>query len=150
GLAFACALALWPLMGSLIVRQKIPSFIITLGGLLIFKGLFWLVIQNATVPVARGDQDNLYSALTTYYLPRVASFIVAAALVLILGILRWRSRGQRIAAGMPAPSARSALIAFVITAVAVPVAVRLFNQFRGVPLSLLVLGGCAGFVCFIT
>src|SRR4029453_7612750 len=30
-------------MGNLFVRQKIPAFIITLGGLLIFKGLFWLV-----------------------------------------------------------------------------------------------------------
>jgi hypothetical protein len=48
------ALVLWTLMGALIVGQRIPSFIITLGGLLIFKGLFWLVIQNATVPVARG------------------------------------------------------------------------------------------------
>jgi D-xylose transport system permease protein len=48
--AFAIALVLWTLMGALIVRQRIPSFIITLGGLLIFKGLFWLVIQNSTVP----------------------------------------------------------------------------------------------------
>jgi D-xylose transport system permease protein len=67
--AFAAALVLWTSMGTLIVKQRIPSFIITLGGLLIFKGLFWLVIQNSTVPVSRGDQDNLYSLLTTYYLP---------------------------------------------------------------------------------
>src|ERR1051325_3589498 len=37
--AFAAALVLWTLMGTLIVGQRIPSFIITLGGLLIFKGL---------------------------------------------------------------------------------------------------------------
>src|SRR5436189_147192 len=54
------ALLLWTLMGTLIVKQRIPSFIITLGGLLIFKGLFWLVIQNSTIPVTRGD-DNLFS-----------------------------------------------------------------------------------------
>ena len=59
------AVLLWALMGSLIVKQRIPSFIITLGGLLIFKGLFWLVIQNSTIPVSRGDEDNLYSLLTT-------------------------------------------------------------------------------------
>src|SRR5438477_219417 len=35
--AFAIALVLWTLMGTLIVGQRIPSFIITLGGLLIFK-----------------------------------------------------------------------------------------------------------------
>ena len=49
--AFIVAIVLWTLMGSLIVGQRIPSFIITLGGLLIFKGRFWLVIQNSTVPV---------------------------------------------------------------------------------------------------
>src|SRR3954467_3875551 len=38
--AFIVAIILWTLMGTLIVRQRIPSFIITLGGLLIFKGLF--------------------------------------------------------------------------------------------------------------
>src|SRR5437870_1150609 len=36
------ALGLWFAMGNLIVRQRIPAFIITLGGLLVFKGLFWL------------------------------------------------------------------------------------------------------------
>src|SRR5215216_3570104 len=66
---FAAAVLLWSLMGTLIVKQRIPSFIITLGGLLIFKGLFWLVIQNSTIPVSRGDEENIYSLLTTYYLP---------------------------------------------------------------------------------
>src|SRR5688500_9172970 len=45
-LALVGALALWSAMGTLIVRQRIPAFIITLGGLLVFKGLFWLVIEN--------------------------------------------------------------------------------------------------------
>lgn len=50
--ALAVALLLWSLMGALIVRERIPAFIITLGGLLVFKGLFWLVIQNHTIPFA--------------------------------------------------------------------------------------------------
>ena len=65
GAGLAAAILLWTLMGALIVRQRIPAFIITLGGLLVLKGMFWLTIQNTTVPVARGDQDNLYSLLTT-------------------------------------------------------------------------------------
>src|SRR4051812_27625868 len=80
--AFAVALVLWTLMGTLIVKQRIPSFIITLGGLLIFKGLFWLIIQNSTIPVARGDQDNLYSLLTTYYLPKQIGLVTAVVITL--------------------------------------------------------------------
>src|SRR2546426_8509585 len=54
GAGLAIGILLWFAMGNLIVRQKIPAFIITLGGLLIFKGLFWLVIRNSTILVAPG------------------------------------------------------------------------------------------------
>src|SRR4051812_15027557 len=90
--AFVIALLLWASMGALIVGQRIPSFIITLGGLLIFKGLFWLVIQNSTIPVAPGNADNVYSALTTYYLPGTAGLVIAALVVVALAIMAWRTR----------------------------------------------------------
>ncbi len=95
------AVILWALMGALIVRHRIPAFIITLGGLLVFKGLFWLVIQNSTVPVTRGDQDNLYSLLTTYYLPAPAGLVLAAGVLGVLGLAGWRSRSARITHGLP-------------------------------------------------
>ena len=43
-----------------------------LGGLLVFRGLHWLVIENQTVPVVVGGSQNVYSLLTTYYLPEIA------------------------------------------------------------------------------
>jgi D-xylose transport system permease protein len=47
GLAFG--VIVWSLMSKLIVGLRIPAFIITLGGLLVFKGAFWLIIENETV-----------------------------------------------------------------------------------------------------
>ena len=41
----------WGFMGSLIVRGRIQAFIVTLGGMLIFKGLFWQVIGSRTISV---------------------------------------------------------------------------------------------------
>src|SRR5579859_1275946 len=73
-------IGVWVAMGALIVKQHVPSFIITLGGLLVFKGLHWLVIQDATVPVAKGGTANLYSLLTTYYLPAPIGLGLAAAI----------------------------------------------------------------------
>src|SRR5213595_2642125 len=101
GIALVAGVLIWSFMGNLIVRQKIPSFIITLGGLLIFKGLFWLVIQNSTIPVSRGDVDNLYSLLTTYYLPRSAGLGLAATVLVLLGLIAWQSRRARVALGLP-------------------------------------------------
>jgi D-xylose transport system permease protein len=148
--AFAAALVLWTLMGALIVGQRIPSFIITLGGLLIFKGLFWLVISNSTVPVSRGDQDNLYSLLTTYYLPKQAGLIVAGVTMALLAFVAWRARTARAAHGLPVRAASKDTTIWVVATAAVIGLAHLLNQFRGVPLTLLILAATAGVVYFLT
>jgi D-xylose transport system permease protein len=150
GAAFAVALLLWTLMGALIVRQRIPSFIITLGGLLIFKGLFWLIIQNSTIPVSRGDEENLYSRLTTYYLPANAGLALAALVAVALALLAWRSRAARAAHQLRVPSATRVAAQWLATTAAIVGLVVVFNKFRGVPLSLLVLAGTAAVVYFLT
>jgi D-xylose transport system permease protein len=148
--AFVAALVLWLLMGALIVKQRIPSFIITLGGLLIFKGLFWLVIQNSTIPVSRGDQDNLYSLLTTYYLPKNLGLALAALVAATLAILTYLARSARLAHQLPVAPAGRATAQWLATAAALVGAAFLFNQFRGVPLPLLILSATAVVVYFLT
>jgi D-xylose transport system permease protein len=150
GTAFAGALLLWSSMGTLIVRQRIPSFILTLGGLLVFKGLFWLVIENSTVPVSRGDEDNLYSLLTTYFLPAGAGLAVAVAISAGIGVLLWRARAARAAHGLPVPPAGPVVARWLATAAAIVGLVLLFNRFRGVPLPLLIVSGAAAAVYFLT
>ena len=148
--AFAVAVLLWSLMGTLIVRQRIPSFIITLGGLLIFKGLFWLVIENSTVPVSRGIEDNVYALLTTYYLPRYAGLAIAALVLVLLGVTAWLSRAARRKHGLPVASTAKTLLIWGACAGAVLGLVAVCNAFRGVPLTLLVLSATAGAVYFLT
>lgn len=148
--AFGAALVLWFLMGALIVLQRIPSFIITLGGLLIFKGLFWLVIENSTVPVARGDEDNLYSLLTTYYFPAHVGLAIAGGISLVLGWLAWRNRRARAAHNLPVNAvAKEALRWAAITAGTFGLVV-VCNHFRGVPLTLAILATTATSVYYLT
>jgi D-xylose transport system permease protein len=147
---FAAAIVLWSLMGTLIVKQHIPSFIITLGGLLIFKGLFWLVIQNSTIPVSRGDEDNLYSLLTTYYLPANIGLIVAAVLAVVLGWLQRNARAARREHQLPVPPVLVALGKWLAITIALLAVAVICNRFRGVPLSLLILGATAFSVYFLT
>ena len=82
--ALVLGVVVWLGMGALIVRQKVPSFIITLGGLLIFKGLHWLVIRSATVPTVSGGATNLYSLLTTYYLPAKVGLAIVVLVVIAM------------------------------------------------------------------
>jgi len=77
---------------------------VPLGGLLIFKGLFWLVIHNSTIPIVQGGRDNLYSLLTTYYLPPPLGYALAAmdtnTLSLVyLGVSK-TARNQRVSSSL--------------------------------------------------
>ena len=83
-LALVIAIIIWALMGTIIVSQRIPSFIITLAGLMVFKGLHWQVIHNSTIPVTVGGANNLYSLLTTWYLPPVGGWVLAALVFAIM------------------------------------------------------------------
>lgn len=148
--ALLAAVLLWTLMGTLIVKQRIPSFIITLGGLLVFKGMFWLVIDNSTIPVARGDEDNLYSSLTTYYLPSAAGLAIAAVVTLGFAFSAYSSRRSRQTHKLPVESLGITVARWAVVTAAVFTVVIICNNFRGLPLSLLILAGTAGVVYFLT
>jgi D-xylose transport system permease protein len=144
------ALALWWAMGNLIVRQRIPAFIITLGGLLVFKGLFWLVIGSHTIPISVGGKANLYSALTTYYLPPRAGLVLAGVIIVGLIASTLRGRAQRLAHGLSLEDGEPTFLRVFIAAQLILLFVLVTNQFRGVPLPAIILGAVAFTVWLLT
>ncbi len=143
-------LLIWFSMGNLIVRERIPSFIITLGGLLIFKGLFWLVIHNSTIPIVQGGGSNLYSILTTYYLPPIAGYLLAAAVVILLVISQLRGRRARAQYGFALENGEILFLRLFLTAQLIFLFVVVTNQFRGVPLPAVILGTIAFVIHVLT
>jgi len=127
-------------MGNLIVRQKVPAFIITLGGLLIFKGLFWLVIHNSTIPIVQGGQTNLYSVLTTFYLPPIVGYVLAALIVIALIFATLRSRKARQDYGFAVEDRELVFLKLFLAAQLIFLFVVVTNKFHGVPLSAVILG----------
>jgi D-xylose transport system permease protein len=132
------ALAVWHVVGRIIVGQSVPAFIVTLGGLLVLRGAHWLVIRNATVPVTRGGETNAYLALTTYYVaPHAALAVWGAVSALWLG-----AEVQRARRGDAPRGGESAEMRLMRAFFGVQVAllfVVLTNQYRGLPLSAVVL-----------
>jgi D-xylose transport system permease protein len=126
-------------MGAIIVREKIPSFIITLGGLLVFKGVHWLVINNSTIPVVTGGDQNVYSILTTYYLPPALGYVMAAVIVAALGFAAFNNVKKRKARKLEV-DAEGAFLSWFLSAQLLVLFVVVLNQYRGLPLSLIVLG----------
>lgn len=137
--AFAAAVAIWLVMGSLVVLQRMPSFIVTLGGLLVFKGVFWLVIRSATVPVAQGGAQNLYSRLTTYYLPPWLGAAAALVGCAAWALTRFAAESSRRSHGFEAESRETTFLKVFLVAQAAFLFVLVMNRFRGVPLPAVIL-----------
>lgn len=146
----AVAGGLWTLMGAIITKQRVPAFIITLGGLLVFKGLFWKVIQSETVPVVAGGAENALSLLTTYYLPPIAGFVLLGVVTVFLIRGKLRERAQRSEYGFEVePKSHSFLKVFVAFQIML-LCTLVMNQYRGIPLSVVVLGIIAFLVFLLT
>jgi D-xylose transport system permease protein len=137
----------WAAMGRLIIGQRIPAFIITLAGLLVFKGLHWMVIRNATIPVAVGQGSNLLAALTTWYLPPAAGYALAAVIAAGLFATGWLAR--RRLAGLRLEPAELWFARTFVAAQLVLLFVVVCNQYRGVPLPALILAGVSVSVGFL-
>ena len=148
GAALLIGILIWFCMGSVIVRQKVPAFIITLGGLLIFKGLFWLVIHNSTIPIVQGGRSNLYSLLTTYYLPPMLGYALAAGVVAFLVFAQLRSRKARREHEMAVEDRERVFLKLFLTAQLIFLFVVVTNRFRGIPLPAVILG-LIGFVVYV-
>ncbi len=148
--AIAIALILWWLMGLLIVKQNMPPFIITLGGMLVFKGLFWLVIKNATVPVMKGNAPNIYSFLTTYFLSPWIGYLIFAIVAAGILITNVASRKSKIKYGFEVDLPEVFWLKTIIAIQIVLLLVVTLNNFRGIPLCLLILGGVALLVSIVT
>lgn len=150
GIALAIGILLWFCMGNLVVRQKMPAFIITLGGLLIFKGLFWLVIHNFTIPIVQGGRANLYSVLTTFYLPPIAGYALAALIVVALIVGKLRARKARQAYGFAVEDGEVVFLKLFLAAQLIFLFVVVTNKFRGIPFSAVILGVTAFAVYVLT
>lgn len=149
-MAFVIGLVVWAAMGTLVVRERIPSFIISLGGLLVFKGLFWLVIQNATIPVTIGGQSNLYSLLTTYYFSPRSGYILAALSILLLCYSHLSDRRSPEAPRKSAEEREVSFLKLFLTSQLLILFVLVSNQYRGVPAAALILAAVAFLIHVIT
>jgi D-xylose transport system permease protein len=126
-------------MGIIIIRERVPAFIITLGGLLVFKGVHWLVIKSETVPVVAGGKENLYSRLTTYYVPSTLGYVLGAVCVAVIGFFVLRGHRRRSSRGLDSDGELMFLRWFLASQV-VLLFVLVMNQYKGVPLAALLLG----------
>src|SRR5205807_3164662 len=133
GAAIAAALlftaGIGALHGTLITRIGLPSFVVTLAGLLGWQGVMLLILgQGGVVPI----NSNIVNDLTSGQLTVVASWIVMGALVAVYGIRAWLRDSRRRSSGLVAPPPSVTVLRITGVLVAGIAVVLICNHNRGV------------------
>ncbi len=143
GLSLVAAVAVGAIFGSVnglaVSRLKITPFIVTLGMMVICRGLT-LIVSGAQAVAPIGDT---FAALSSSYLNPTASFWLFVGVALAgISFYFWANRQGRYTLG-------EALQGAGFTAVGCGIAARIFCGYRGVPTMVFVAAACAAVVWFL-
>ena len=118
-----------------VAYRKVPSFIVTLAGMLAFRGILIGITNGTTV----SPTSPAMSQIGQSYLPDGIGFGIGVLGMAAFIIWQWRGRMRRQALGLSTPASASTVGRQTITAVIVLGAIWLLNDYRGVPTPVLIL-----------
>ncbi len=122
-----CA-AIGALQGTIITRIGLPSFVVTLAGLLGWQGVMLLILgKGGSLPI----NNKVVNDLASGNLTPIASWIVMIAIVGLFGLRMWFRDARRRSSGLVAPPASLTALKIAATAIAGIVVVLICNTNRG-------------------
>ncbi len=140
--------------GWFVAWMKIPSFIVTLAGMLVFKGLALALLQGQSV----GPFPDAFQKLSSGFIPdplggetlRTTSLLIGVVVALLMAVQGWRARANALAHGMEAEpvalfALRQALFAAALIALA-----WLLASYKGLPNVLIVMALLMALADFVT
>jgi len=126
--------------------QKVPSFIVTLGGLLIFRGILVGITRGTTI----GPMSDLFYYLGKGYLGKRFGIIFAVFVALILVYLQWTRRKNKLKYNFEVLPLKLEIGKILFSVVLLISFVMILNAYRGIPIPLLVLTLFLAIFIFIT
>lgn len=117
--------------GFFITRFRLPSFVVTLAGLLIWNGVVLLMVGAAGTVVI---QNQVVVGVANYFLPPLWGWLLAGAIVLLFAVGLLNDVRVRRALGRPTTSMGLVILQIVLLAAIAFAGVYVCNLDRGVPL----------------
>ena len=134
------------LQGTLAAYANVPSFIATLGGLLIWRGVIKGLSQGNTIPV----ELRSFKFIGQGYVAPIAGIaiaVVAVAAIVFINIRRIRARSLH---GLPAEGVWHTAFRIVIPSTIIVVFILALNSYAGVPVPVIILLAVALTGAFLT
>ncbi|MBA4121401.1 MAG: sugar ABC transporter permease [Acidobacteria bacterium] len=132
--------------GTLTAYFNIPAFIVTLGGLLAWRGAVKAITQSETIPVA----DPIFKTIGQQYVdPDIGWILAGAAILFVLAVALRRAQTQK-TYGLGEANYMGEILKSIPSIVAIIVFIYLMNSYAGIPIPVLILLAVALLGVFIT
>ncbi len=132
--------------GALTAYLSIPAFIVTLGGLLAWRGAVKWLLGGYTVPVA----DDTFKAIGNEYILPVGGWIIAGVAIAFILFMAYRNARSVKDYGLGEANYSGELVKAIIPIVGVVAFIWVMNSYRGIPVPVIILLGVALFGAFLT
>jgi D-xylose transport system permease protein len=130
-----------------IVFIGIPSFIVTLAGLLVWQGVQLIVVgSNGQIAL----NDPFLKAIASTYVAPAGGWIIAGLVVAAVAAYRLVHRRLRMRAGLRVRPLAVEVVAWAAATVAIAIATWLLNSYFGIPWVLVILLALIGVMSFVT
>jgi D-xylose transport system permease protein len=144
--ALVVGVVIGALQGALVAYANIPAFIVTLGGLLVWRGAIKGLSQGNTIPIALPAYKNIGQS---YVAPAVGIVVAVAAVAAIvwLNLRRVRARARY---GLAVPGTIQTALRIAVPSLVVVGFILALNSYAGVPIPVIILMAIALLGAFLT
>ncbi|MGY6104708.1 sugar ABC transporter permease [Pasteurella multocida] len=118
-----------------VAYQKVPSFIVTLAGMLAFRGILIGLTNGTTVSPISSDMTSIGQG----YLPDILGMFLATFVLLCFIVWGGYQRKARQKLNLPVQPITKETLTYATVAILVLGAIYLLNTYRGVPFPVLIL-----------
>lgn len=142
-LAMGVVIGAW--QGFWIAYRRLPAFIVTLGGQLIFRGVVLWLTQSNTIPV----NNETFIFIGQGYVDKTVGYVLAALCLVVMIWMDINKRKGRVKYGFKVSAMSMAIVKYIVMAVLISAFIVVMNIYEGIPVALIILIALALFFAFL-
>jgi D-xylose transport system permease protein len=132
--------------GSLVAYLNIPAFIVTLGGLLAWRGAVKAITRSETIPIA----DPVFKSIgQSYVSPQIGWILAAVAILFVLGVAFRRAQAHK-TYELGEANYAGEMFKSIPSVAGIVIFIYVMNSYAGIPIPVLIFLAVALLGVFIT
>jgi D-xylose transport system permease protein len=131
--------------GTWIARGRVPSFVVTLGGMLIFRGIALVITEGTTLSPLQPD----FVILGQGFLGHQAALALLVVLYVATLVVLYRSRRGNAAYGLPVPRIGTTVVVAAIVLMLFAAVGAVSSLYQGVPYPVFIMAAIAAMLAVV-